>query len=331
MKKVKEDKITWGIIGAGDVCEIKSAPAMNKVPDSSIRAIMRRNAVKAEDYAKRHKIPIWHTDADRIINDPEINAVYIATPPASHAELAIKAAGAGKPVYVEKPMARTHNECLDMIKAFEKANVPLYVAYYRRALPNFLKVRDLINSEAIGDVRMVNIELYQPLEQDPVMGQENPWRVDPEVAGGGHFYDLASHQLDILDFILGPIKQAGGFSANQAKMYKAEDIVTSSFIFDNGVLGCGSWCFTTGRSVEKEITTIIGSRGKISFGTFNTTVTIDTDYSGSETFEFQMPDHIQQPLIERVVNDLLGKGSSPSTGTSGARTNLIMEKMCNPG
>lgn len=329
MKKIKEDTVTWGIIGAGDVCEIKSAPAMNKVSNSRIKAIMRRNPEKAEDYAKRHNIPAWHTNADLIINDREINAIYIATPPDSHAEYAIKAVKAGKPAYVEKPMARTYKECVDMVEAFDKANIPLYIAYYRRALPKFLKIKELIQSGAIGEVRMVNIELYQPLDQDSSLQEEIPWRVDPDIAGGGYFYDLASHQLDILDFMLGPIKHTSGFSTNQAKMYRADDVVASSFIFNSGVLGSGNWCFTTGNTAEKEITTIIGSKGKISFGTFNSTVMLDTDTSGVESIDFKMPDHIQQPLIELIVNDLLGKGTSPSTGTTGARTNLIMEKMCN--
>ena len=105
-KKIAGDSVHWGILGVGDVCEVKSAPAMQLIDDSSLVAVMRRNGEKAADYARRHSVPKWYDDADQLINDPDINAVYIATPPNAHAELTRKVAAAGKPVYVEKPMAR---------------------------------------------------------------------------------------------------------------------------------------------------------------------------------------------------------------------------------
>jgi predicted dehydrogenase len=326
----KVTKVVWGIIGAGDVCEKKSAPAMNKITNSEIKMIMRRNPDKAKDYAQRHKIPNWSSDVQTILRDPNINAVYIATPPNAHAELVIQAAEAGKAVYVEKPMARTYKECLAMIEACEKYKVPLFVAYYRRALPNFLKVKELIDQGAIGEVRMVNIEMYQPMNPDIVTHQENNWRVNPEISGGGYFYDLASHQLDLLDFLFGPIGKAAGFHANQSKSYQAEDIVTGSFSFENGIMGSGSWCFSTGKACEKETTVISGSKGKIEFGTFaNTNVWLDSEIQGKKVFEFTMPEHIQQPFIQLIVNDLTGKGSCPSTGISAARTNFVIDKIFN--
>ena len=151
-------------------------------------------------------VPKWYDDADALINDPDIDAVYIATPPGSHKEYTIKAAKAGKPVYVEKPMARNVAECQEMIAACEEAGVPLYVAYYRRAQPRFLKIKELLENKAIGDVRFVSTTQYQKASED-VMDSENlPWRVQPHLAGGGLFFDLASHTLDLLDFLLGPIQ-----------------------------------------------------------------------------------------------------------------------------
>lgn len=319
-------KIKWGILGVGDVCEVKSAPAMNLIEHSEITAVMRRDGKKAEDYARRHGVPKWYDDADQLINDPDVNAIYIATPPAAHKELAVKVAKAGKPAYVEKPMARTHEECQEMISAFKAAGVPLFVAYYRRCLPNFLKVKDLIDSGTIGEVRMVEVRMFKPLEPDIITHQENHWRVNPEVSGGGYFYDLASHQLDFLDYLLGPIKNARGFAANQAGRYPAEDIVTACFEFQSGVLGTGSWCFTSGESSDTEIITVIGSKGQVSFQTFgNHAVKLKVDGQEEHVFEFTVPKHIQQPLIQRVVDDLLGGSPAPSTGESGARTNQVME------
>ncbi len=228
--------IRWGIIGCGDVTEVKSGPAFNKIPNSQLVAVMRRDGAKAQDYARRHGVPKWYNDATALINDPEVNAVYVATPPGSHHEYTLQVAAAGKPVYVEKPMARTYAECQEMIAACEKAQVPLFVAFYRRRLPSFLKVKELVDTGTIGDIRFVNIQLYHPAQTN--LEQSNlPWRVQPDIAGGGLFFDLAPHQLDILDYILGPIATVSGQTANQAGLYPAEDIVTAQFRFQSGGAG----------------------------------------------------------------------------------------------
>lgn len=318
----------WGVLGVGDVCEVKSAPAMNIVDDSRLVAVMRRDARRAEDYARRHRVPKWYADAKALINDPEVNAIYIATPPNAHRDLTLQAAAAGKPVYVEKPMARTHRECEDMMEACTDAGVPLYVAYYRRTLPQFVRIKELLKAGAIGDVRYVRIEMNRQLVPETARKQEYNWRVDPEIAGGGYFYDLASHQLDYLDFALGPIKSASGRVANQANGYAAEDIVSATFEFESGVIGTGIWCFATGAVSTKDQTTIVGSEGQIQFKTFGASnFLLRTDRDGEQTFEFDLPVHIQQFLIQAIVDDLLGRGSSPSTGETAARTNWVMEEI----
>jgi len=327
-KKITGKDVCWGILGAGDVCEVKSAPAMNIVNNSRLVAVMRRNEALAQDYAHRHGVPKWYGDAGSLINDPDVNAVYIATPPNAHKELTLQAAAAGKPIYVEKPMARTYGECRQMISACDDANVALNVAYYRRSLPHFVKIKELLESSAIGEIRHVRIDLNQQLLPQVVNTPDNDWRVDPEIAGGGYFYDLASHQLDLLDFLLGPIEIARGFADNQAAHYAAEDIVAAAFRFESGVMGSGTWCFSTGQVSENDTTTIVGSKGQISFETFGAgEFFLNTDTRGQQIFEFELPKHIQQPLIDAIVNDLLGNGSSPSTGESAARTNRVMEEI----
>ena len=195
MKKFIDSEVRWGIIGVGNVCEVKSAPAMQKIPSSQLIAVMRRDAEKAADYAKRHGVSKWYSDAGKLINDPDINAIYIATPPDTHLFYTKMATAAGKPVYVEKPMARSYKECLEMIKVCEDAGVPLFTAYYRRTLPHFLKIKSLIKEGAIGEVRTLHIEMRKIPQPDIVADSEQNWRVFPEIAGGGYFYDLASHQL----------------------------------------------------------------------------------------------------------------------------------------
>lgn len=330
MKKISSGEVVWGVIGAGDVCERKSAPAMNKIPDSRIKAIMRRNPEKAESFAARHNIPYWYVNADHIFRDPEINAVYIATPPESHAELTLKAAAARKAIYVEKPMARTYQECQAMIYACEKAGVPLYVAYYRRALPKFLKLKELIDNNAIGDIRLVQIEMIKPQEPDLIARMDVNWRINPEISGGGYFHDVACHQLDLMDFLFGPIVEARGFTGNQSLAYPAQDIVTAGFTFKNGILGTGIWCFNAVKSAEKEITTIIGSKGKIEFTTFgDAPLLVDSELTGTNSYKFVSPEHIEGPMIELIVGDLLGKAECPCDGIAGARTSLVMDRICN--
>ena len=155
------DQVRWGIIGCGSVTEVKSGPALYKAEGSSLVAVMRRQGALAEAYARRHGVPCWYDDAQALIDDPSVNAVYVATPPSTHCEYTQRAAQAGKPVYVEKPMARTHAECQAMIAACREAGVPLFVAYYRRMLPRFRKIKALIDEGAIGEVRTVSVTLYQ--------------------------------------------------------------------------------------------------------------------------------------------------------------------------
>ncbi len=228
---------------------------------------MRRNGELAQDYAQRHGVPKWYDDAQRLIDDPDVNAIYIATPPSSHKEYTILAAQAGKPVYVEKPMALNFGECREMIDACQEAGVSLFVAYYRRALQRFLKIKEMVDAGAIGQVRFVDISLYQPARPHYEDAENLPWRVLPDVAGGGIYVDLASHQLDFLDYVLGPIRFAQGYAGSQAGEYPAEDIVSGSFVFESGVQGTGNWCFNAFEEVDR--TEIVGDKGRITYSTFD--------------------------------------------------------------
>jgi predicted dehydrogenase len=322
-------QVNWGIIGCGDVTEIKSGPAFNKVENSRLVAVMRRDAQRAQDYADRHGVPKHYSDADELINDPDVNAIYVATPPDSHAQYTIRAARAGKPVYVEKPMALTFVQCQQMIEACEQAELPLFVAYYRRSLPNYLEIKEAIEAGAIGTTRFVTIQLYHPISSSEQDKRNLPWRVFPEIAGGGHFVDLASHQLDYLDYLFGPIVAVQGVAQNQAGLYPAEDIVTASLRFESGVVACGLWCFTVHAKTQRDTVEIVGSKGRISFSTFDHTVPVSIESGDSQRKTFNLPQatHIQQPLIATVVDALCARGSCPSVGRTAARTNWVMDQV----
>lgn len=317
--------IRWGIIGCGNVTEVKSGPAFRQASNSALVAVMRRTGSLARDYAVRHGVAKWYDDADALIHDPDVDAVYVATPPSSHMEYTLRSAAAGKPIYVEKPMAMSFAECESMIAACRSAHVPLFVAYYRRALPRFLKVKELIHSGAIGDVRFVSVMLHQPPAPDVLEPSKLPWRVKPEIAGGGLFVDLASHMLDFLDFALGPITDVAGFASNRAGLYPAEDIVTGTFRFESRVQGVGTWCFASFN--RRDFTEIVGTSGRISYVTFDSSPIVLETSRGRTELAIDNPPHIQQPLIQLIVDQLNGCGKSPSTGESGARTSRVMERM----
>lgn len=318
--------INWGIIGCGAVTEVKSGPAFNKVKDSKLVAVMRRNKALAEDYASRHNVPKVYNKASDLINDKEINAIYIATPPGSHAEYAIEAIKAGKPVYIEKPMAVSYSECLKINKAAEKFKVPVFVAYYRRALPGFILVRDLIEKGKIGKVLFVQMQLFKAPSQDEKTGKL-PWRVDPKISGGGHFFDLGSHQLDWLDYIFGPVQNIKSIALNQSGLYKAEDFVTASFIFQNNISGTCIWSFSVPLSCGRDTIEIIGEKGSINFSTFSFIPIILENADGRQEFINERPEHVQYYLIDKIVQSLHGRGASPSTGISAARTSRVMDEI----
>jgi predicted dehydrogenase len=315
-------EVRWGIIGCGEVCEAKSGPAFQKALGSSLAAVMRRDAAKARDFAARHGVPRWYADAEALLADPGIDAIYVATPPDGHARYALMAARAGKPVYVEKPMARTFAECEAMRAGCRAAGVPLFVAYYRRRLPRFLKAKEVLETGGIGSVRSVQVTLARasaPARPDAPV----PWRLDPDIAGGGLFVDLASHTFDLLDFLLGPIAQARGLAANLAGRSRAEDTVTACFAFASGALGAGAWSFSAAHRVDR--VEILGDAGRLAFSTFGDEPIRWESAQGTREFALPNPPHIQQPLIQSIVDELLGRGECPSTGESAARTNQVMD------
>ena len=266
--------VRWGIIGCGDVTEVKSGPGFQKAAGSQLVAVMRRSGGLAADYARRHGVPVrgarsaeWgcrgYAALEDMLADPDVDAVYIATPPDSHAEYALATAAAGKPAYVEKPMARHTAECDRMVEAFERAKLPLFVAYYRRRLPCFMKVEELLKSGAIGRLTGVTYRLAEPHHR-----RGGIWRTDPALAGAGHFLDVGSHALDLLDYLLGPLGDVAGTAVNVASAYAVEDLVALSFRTAGGAVGSMVWNFAG--AVSDDTMRLTGTDGEITFAMFKT-------------------------------------------------------------
>lgn len=349
--------IRWGIIGCGNVTERKSGPAYQQTAGFLLHAVMRRDAAKAQDYAKRHQVPLWFSDADALINHPEIDAVYIATPPDSHLLYALKVAAAGKICCVEKPMALDGAECAQMIAAFERAGQPLFVAYYRRSLPRFLQVQQWLQQGSIGNIRHVHWAFSRTPNPADVAGASG-WRTDPTKAGGGYFVDLASHGLDLLMFLLGDITDVQGMVLNQQRIYPAEDAVTACWQFaaqpdGSKALGSGFWNFAA--ETRRDEVEIIGSSGSIRFAVFDevplqlittaehklaANIAAESHISKCNTskssghniisLQIDHPTHIQHFHVQNIARHLAGQGQHPSTGYTAKRATEVMAQILQP-
>ena len=317
--------INWGIIGCGDVNEVKSGTAFGKVQGSNLVAVMRRDGKKAADFAKRHNIPFWYDNAQDLINNPDINAIYISTPPLFHEEYTLAAIKAGKNVYVEKPMSTSVEACERMKNAAEAANIKLSVALYRRQLPMYLYIKSLLDKKELGAIRYVRLTILQPIKTTLVAQSETYWRVDPTIAGGGLFYDLAPHQLDLVYHFFGKPVKYFGIASNQAKQYEAEDIVTGVMQLENNVLFNGMWCFSVAEGLQNDLFEIEGEKGRISFNLYGSKAKVFLN-GKEKTMNFIHPYHVQQPMIEKVVEYFSGKGENPCSASEAIESMKIMEK-----
>ena len=321
------EKINWGIIGCGDVAEVKSGPAFNTVKNSSLIAVMRRNGKKAKDFAMRHNVPKWYDNGLKLINDPDVNAIYIATPPSSHEEYTLAALNAGKPVYLEKPMAVNFQSAERMAKAAGEKKVKLSIAHYRREQPYFKKIKQLLDDKVIGEARIVQLEYYKKqLSSQELKLPGFKWRVDTSVAGGGLFHDIAPHPLDLMFYFFGKVAKASGVATNQARVYNADDVVAGNILFQNGIIFNGLWCFNVHRQNEKDTCEIIGSEGSIKFSVFDQEKFFIIKKGKTEIISFDRLKHVQEPMIKKVVEYFLGESPNPCSGDDGAEIMRIMDQ-----
>lgn len=314
----------WGIIGCGNVTEVKSGPAYTLTSGFELYGVMRRDLSKAKDYAKRHGVPFYTDNADEIINNPKIDAVYIATPPDSHKFYGLKVAEAGKPCCIEKPMAPSYSDSLTIYNAFAKKDIPLFIAYYRRSLPRFLQLKKWLDSGYVGEVRHISwFKSRNASRMD--LGQQYNWRTDATIAPAGYFDDLASHGLDLFTFLLGEIKDAKGVAVNQQRLYAAKDAISGSWLHESGVTGVGSWIF--GARLPQDKVEIYGSEGEIRFSVLGEEPIELQTPSGTESLFIEHPKHLHQYHVANMKDHLMGKAQHPSTGKTGLHTSWVMDQI----
>eukprot|EP01062_Namystynia_karyoxenos_P051127 TRINITY_DN40019_c0_g1_i1.p1 TRINITY_DN40019_c0_g1~~TRINITY_DN40019_c0_g1_i1.p1 ORF type:complete len:377 (+),score=90.63 TRINITY_DN40019_c0_g1_i1:80-1210(+) len=326
-------EVRWGIIGVGDVCEVKAGPGFQKAGRSKLVAVMRRSGEKAADFARRHGVARWYDTVEGLLGDPEVDAVYVASPVGAHAEHALACCRAGKPTLLEKPMARCAEEARGVVQAFREAGVPLWIAYYRRAHPVWQRVKGILSDGRIGKVTGVRYELRWEQQQADTPGGAVPWRLQPEASGGGLILDVGSHAIDIIDFLLGPIQVRGAAAWNAAggAAAQVEDRV-EALIQCGDVAGSFSFDFAgPPGSGKRDLLSVSGTAGSVeACVTASNAATLRFWRDGqphAEEFSDPPGAHMHQALIQTIVDELCGVAGAacPSPAESGMRASEVLD------
>lgn len=317
--------ICWGMIGHGSVTEVKSGPGLYKSERSALKGIYGRDPEKAKDYAKRHGIEHVYASVDEMLKDPEIDAVYLPVPPKFHKEYALKCLEAGKIPYIEKPMAQTYEDCLEIMEKADEKGLPVYVAFYRRGMEKYNKIKALLEAQTIGQVRCVEVRQLMPPEKTDFDRENLPWRLLPDIAGGGKFLDMGVHVLDILDYFFGTIVEANGIAENLGGLYDVEDTVSANFKFESGVIGNGLWCYVS--DISEEYVRIIGDQGTMTFEGLGYGPVTVVNKDGEKQFSFTPPEHVGMPYIQTIVNEMAGYEKSPANLKSAANVIKVTDQI----
>lgn len=310
--------IRWGVIGCGDVLKRKSGPSFHQSERSCIQAVVSSDGESAARYAEVHDVSIATGDAEQVMADPEVDAVYVASPPNTHEDFTVAAAEAAKPVLVEKPMGRSVTEGRGMIDACDRAGVELFVAYYRRFHPHVEEIRSLLAEGRIGEPVCAIVNYAHPRPND------SGWREMPEISGGGWFVDATSHRVDLLCHLLGAPTEATGVVRCDDGDSQTETAVSLSLSVADGVCCTVTSDFVGAGSTDRFV--IRGTAGSIVAKTLD---------SGDFTYEVagepgsiacNQPETTHGGLLDHVEAVLLDGETNRSTGRDAIQTEAIMDK-----
>ena len=314
--------LSWGIIGCGDVAEHKGGPALYRVGGSELVAVMRRRGDLAADFAKRHGAKRHYDKVEDLIADPEVNAVYVATPPNVHSEQTIMAARGGKHVLCEKPMAMNSEEAGDMIAACREAGVQLMIAYYRRRFDAVLKIKELIDSGSIG--RPIKARLEVDSRYEAPVEEKAVWRFDPAIGGGGLLMDVGSHGIDLLHFWLGNVRETAAFIATVEHDIEVENSSSLILAFENSVQAV----VTVNQNVDRSRSTleVTGTEGRIALigGLACRGVVFESD-KGEKTFDLPPTDITHFGIVEDLVEAVRSGRENCVPGEEGVKTTKVLD------
>lgn len=316
--------LRWGILGCGNVAEHKGGPPLYSVDDSELIAVMRRDQAKAEDFAERHGAKRAYTDVDKLLSDDEINAIYIATPPNLHCEQTIRAARAGKHILCEKPMAMSVSECKQMVDACQKEGITLMIAYYRNHYPNVVKMKTLMDEDAIGDVVLARINCtsyYNPNRQDL-----KNWRINPEISGGGVLMDIGSHRISLLQYLLGDVVSVKGLAETVHLDVAVDDSAVFTLRFESGAHAVANINWNVGIGIDD--IEVYGTKGRLRCSPLNSEhLTLETKSDGVKALSQTPLPHTHTGLVEDFINHIRTSEPIRCTGELGLQTNAIITKI----
>jgi predicted dehydrogenase len=252
--------VRWGIVGAGDIADRVMTPALRDSPRGDLVAVARRDQAAAEAFAERHGARRAYTSVEGLCDDPEVDAVYVATPVDRHCPDTLAAAARGKHVLCEKPMALNVAEGERMRAACAEAGVQCMVCFYQRFNARHRQIKALLDAGAIGRVTAARMNFSGRSPDRP-----GAWRQDPARAGGGCYMDNASHCVDLLRYFFGEIISVSALVDTLAARYPVEDTATSLLRLANGVHAVvTSYWSTDDPDVERNsLLEILGTDGAI--------------------------------------------------------------------
>jgi predicted dehydrogenase len=227
--------LRWGLIGCGDIARRRVAPALRDLDNCRLINVTREKIDQLEAFAREFGAEKWVADWHELVADPDIDAVYIATPVYLHHKMTLEAAARGKHVLCEKPMAMTESECKAMILACESQGVRLGIAYYRHFYPTVRRTHAIIREGVIGDVKIVQMNAFSPFDRKP--GEPRYWLLEKGKSGGGPMMDFGCHRIEVMLDLLGPVTDVHAEISNLRFQREVEDTAIAHLVFSNGVRG----------------------------------------------------------------------------------------------
>jgi 1,5-anhydro-D-fructose reductase (1,5-anhydro-D-mannitol-forming) len=305
--------LNWLVVGIGDITTKRVLPAILAEPRSKLIGIVTRDPRKAESYG----VPSWNHIEDALAQSPA-DAVYVATPVFLHAPQSILSLRAGRHVLCEKPMAMNYAEACSMDQAAREAGRILGVAYYRRLYPKVNRARELIESGAIG--RPVFAEATSHDWFNGADGHRS-WLADPKMAGGGPLYDIASHRIDLMNYLFGTPRRVSGHLSTLVQEVPVEDNASVLIDYENGVRAFVDVRWHS-RIVRDEFR-IRGTNGEIDLSPLNGASLVFP--GGSEAIP--APENLHYPCIHDFVGAVLDQEPLRSSGTTALMTDWVTEQV----
>ena len=304
-------QLNWIVLGIGDIATRRVIPAIQAEPRSTLYGLVTRDPAKAAPYHTR----VFAT-LDEALTDPKVDAVYVGTPVFLHAPQTIQSLRAGKHVLCEKPMAMNEAEARAMLQAADSSGKTFGVAYYRRCYPKVQRAKQLLAAGAIGKPVVAELTCHAWFDGEG----SRSWLVDPAKAGGGPLFDIASHRIDVLNFLFGEPQRVSGQLSNVVHHYAVEDNATVMIEYADGVRSVVDVRWHS--KIVRDECRIRGTEGEIEMSPLNGP---ELTYPGGKE---NLPPHanLHYPMIENFVDAVEGKAPLLASGASSFWTDWVTER-----